>query len=58
VSSGIIKYYNQYKDFDNDTKSTYKMVEQLRTTFSLLETKLKSDILLERDAANQVSSGI
>jgi hypothetical protein len=58
VSSGIIQYYNQYKDFYSDTKSTYPTVEQLRTTFSQLETKLKSDILLDRDAANQVSSGI
>jgi hypothetical protein len=58
VSNGIIQYYNQWKDYDSDINSTYQMVDQLRTTFSLLENKLKSEILLERDAANQVLPGI
>lgn len=58
VSNGIIQYYNQWKNYDSDINSTDQMVDQLRTTFSLLENKLKLEILLERDAANQILSGI
>ena len=58
VSNGIIQYYNTWKDFDSDVQSTYRILDQLRTTFCLLETKLKADVLLDRDTTNQVYTGI
>jgi hypothetical protein len=42
VCQGIIDYYSSWKLYNSDIANTYKLVEQLNTTFTLLRDSLES----------------
>ena len=40
VCKGLLKYYNDWKDYDDDIREAYRGVDDLNKTFQLLESKL------------------
>jgi hypothetical protein len=58
VCNGVIQYYNHWKSYDDDVKTTYEMIDQLSGTFSLINQKVESKLLKRRPAASQVLTSI
>lgn len=58
VCNGVTNYYDHWKSYDEDVKTTYEMIDQLSGTFSLVSQKVDSNLLKRRPAASQIRSSI
>jgi len=58
VCNGVTQYYEHWKSYDEDVKTTYEMIGQLSGTFNLVNRKVESSLLKRRPAVSQVLTSI